>query len=327
MRVLVLGGTRFVGPFAVDALVDAGHEVAVFHSGRTEPDLPSSVRHVHGEFDAVADYLDELRAFEPAVVVDTVPFIDKAGHGVAHFADTGARGVVLTSGDVYRAFARLLGSEPGPPDPIPLTEDSPLRAEPSPDLGIEIDFDNLDIERAVSALPLSVTVLRLSVVYGPNDPYNRLGGYLKRMDDGRPAIVLEEPMARWHWSREYAGNVGAAIAHVVGDERSAGRTYNVAPEQTLNEREWVEAIAGVVGWRGEIVVVPSAELPQKMQAGVDLRQEIVMGSARIGQELGFTAPVPLENAIAATVDWARSVDGPQPDYEVEDAVLAAQSQA
>src|SRR5512133_1729314 len=105
MRVLVLGGTRFVGPAAVQALVDAGHAVTVFHRGRTEPDLPRAVAHVHGDFASFGSHLSELRSIEPEVVVDTVPYIDKGGHGVAHFADFAERALVLTSGDVYRAFA------------------------------------------------------------------------------------------------------------------------------------------------------------------------------------------------------------------------------
>jgi nucleoside-diphosphate-sugar epimerase len=183
MRVLVLGGTRFVGPFALRALVEAGHDVTIFHRGHTEPDLPQSIRHVHGDFAAFGDHVDELRALAPEVVVDTVPYIDKAGHGVGHFVDVAERTVVLTSGDVYRAFARLLGSEPGPPDPVPLVEDSPLRTLPSPDRGAEIDYDNLEVEGAVEALARPVTVLRLAVVYGPGDPQRRLHGYLRRMDD------------------------------------------------------------------------------------------------------------------------------------------------
>jgi nucleoside-diphosphate-sugar epimerase len=321
MRVLVLGGTRFIGPFAVRALVEAGHQVTIFHSGRTEVDVPPSVRHVHGRFENFAAEVGKLRALEPQVVVDMVPFVDKAGHGIAHFLDATERAVVVTSGDVYRAFARLLRSEPGHPDDVPLSEDAPLRAERSPDLTGEIDFDNLEVERAVAALPLPVTVLRPAVVYGPNDPLDRLGDYLRRMDDGRPAILLEEAMAGWRLSREYAGNVGAAIACVVGDDRSAGRVFNVAAERTLTEEEWVRAIAAVVGWRGEIRVVPSSLLPHEMRAGLDLRQDLVLDSSRIRKELDFVAPVAHDEELARTVAWCRRHRRGAVDYAAEDEVL------
>jgi nucleoside-diphosphate-sugar epimerase len=322
MRLLIMGGTRFVGPHAVQALVAAGHEVVIFHRGETEPELPGSVRHIHGDFAAIDDHVDELRGLEAEVVVDTVPYIDKGGQGVGHFVDVAERAVVLTSGDVYRAFARLLGSEPGEPDPVPLNEDAPLRAGPSPDLGPEIDYDNVDVERSVNALDLPVTVLRLAVVYGPGDPYNRLAGYVKRMEHERPAILLEEPLAHWRWSREYAGNVGAAIAAVADDASSAGRVYNVAPEQTLTEEEWVRAIAEITGWRGEVLAVPTEELPEAMRARIDLRQDLVLDSSRIRQELSFHAPVALHAGLERTIEWTLRMPAAPIDYACEDAVLA-----
>jgi nucleoside-diphosphate-sugar epimerase len=323
LRVLVLGGTRFVGPFAVRRLAAEGHEIAIFHRGETEPELPPTVKHVHGDFGRFGEHVDALRAFAPDVVVDLVPFVDKAGHGVGHFAHLAERAVVVSSGDVYRAFARLLGSEPGEPDPVPLGEESPLRDGPSPDLAADVDYDNLEVERALRFVELPVTVLRLAVVYGPGDPYNRLGGYVRRMDDGREAIVLEDPVARWRWSREYVDNVAAAIAAVVVDERSAGRVYNVAPETTLAEEQWVRAIAEAAGWRGEIVRVPSEVLPDAMRLGIDVRQDIVMDSSRIRREIGFVPPVSLGEGLRRTVEWARGTPLPAPDYAAEDATLAS----
>jgi nucleoside-diphosphate-sugar epimerase len=323
VRVLVLGGTRFVGPFTVRRLVAEGHELTIFHRGEAEPELAPAVKHFHGDFARFGEHLDALRAFAPDVVVDLVPFMDKAGHGVAHFAAVAERAVVLSSGDVYRAFARLLGSEPGQPDPVPLTEESPLRAGPSPDLGAEIDHDNLDVERALRSVELPVTVLRLAVVYGPGDPYNRLGGYVRRMDDRRPAILLEERVAGWRWSREYVENVAAAIEAVVSDPRSAGRVYNVAPEATLTEEQWLRAVADAAGWAGDVVRAPSEVLPDAMRVGIDVRQDIVLDSSRIRRELGFVPPVSLEESLRRTVEWTRRTHVSAPDYAAEDAALAA----
>jgi nucleoside-diphosphate-sugar epimerase len=323
LRVLVLGGTRFVGPFAVRRLAAEGHQVAIFHRGETEPELPPTVKHFHGDFGRFGEHLDALRAFAPDVVVDLVPFVDKAGHGVGHFAHLAERAVVLSSGDVYRAFARLLGSEPGEPDPVPLNEESPLREGASPDLAADIDYDNLEVERALRFVELPVTVLRLAVVYGPGDPYNRVGGYVRRMDDRREAIMLEERVAPWRWSREYVENVAAAIAAVVADARSADRVYNVAPKTASTEEQWVHAIAEAAGWRGEIVRVPSEVLPDAMRLGVDVRQDLVMDSSRIRRELGFVPPVGLEEGLRRTVEWARRTPLPAPDYAAEDAALAS----
>jgi nucleoside-diphosphate-sugar epimerase len=118
-------------------------------------------------------------------------------------------------------------------------------------------------------------------------------------------------------------NVAAAIAAVVSDPRSAGRVYNVAPKSTLTEEQWVRAIADVVGWRGEIVRVPSDVLPDAMRLGIDTRQDIVMDSSRIRRELGFVAPVSLDDGLRRTVAWARRRPVAAPDYAAEDAALAS----
>ena len=127
MNVLVLGGTRFIGPYVVRLLVEQEHEVTVFHRGETEADLPASVRHVHADFASLTEHARKMRYDRPDVVLDMVPYLDKDGHGVDHFRGIARRAAVVSSCDVYRAFGRLWQTEPGPPDPVPLTEASPLR--------------------------------------------------------------------------------------------------------------------------------------------------------------------------------------------------------
>lgn len=188
--------------------------------------LPPSVLHVHGSFESFSLHLHELRDFAPDVVIDTVPYRDKQGQGISHFVGVAVRAVVVTSGDVYRAFGRIWGTEPGRPDAVPLTEESPLRSKPSPDLDETIDDDNVEVERMVAEIDLPTTIVRASVIFGPNDPLHRLHRYLKRMDDGRPAIRSSSRRPR---------------------RRPAGKTYNVGPARTLTEREWVAALAEAHG--------------------------------------------------------------------------------
>ena len=49
MRILVLGGTGFIGPYVVRRLSELGHAVTIFHRGQTETDLPLDVQHIHGD--------------------------------------------------------------------------------------------------------------------------------------------------------------------------------------------------------------------------------------------------------------------------------------
>jgi nucleoside-diphosphate-sugar epimerase len=330
VRVLVLGGTRFIGPHVVRLLAEEGHEVTIFHRGETETELPAGVRHVHGDFASFSKHLTRLRSEKPDVVVDLVPFMSKDGHGVLHFRGIARRAVVITSCDVYRAFARVWRSEPGPPDPVPLTEQSPLRSKPIRELSEGVDFDNVEVERAIAEgdPELPVTVLRPSAIHGPGDNQHRLYTYLRRMEDGRPAIVLDEALLGWRRAHCYVEDVAHAIALTVIDESAAGRIYNVAYERTFTEIQWVEEIARIYGWSGEVVLAKSDLLPEYLREDAfDLGQDYVVDSSRIRRELGYREVASEDEALRRTIAWElrnppEPGSQPAPDYEAEDEALA-----
>jgi len=340
MRILILGGTKFVGPHVVRGLAARGHEITVFHRGVTETELPEGVHHIHGDFASFATHLDQLKRLSPEVVLDMVPFREEDARRVKAFAGVARRVVVISSQDVYRAFGRLWRTELGAPDPVPLTEDSPLREQLS-DAGL--DYNKTAIEQAVINDPnLPATILRLPATHGPGDDKHRLFPYIKRMDDGRPAILLDEAYAGWRWSRGYVEDVAHAIALAVTDERAAGRIYNVAYSETLSEAEWVTAIARVnrsnprleagIARRSnvsEVIALPSDQLPPSLRRDMlDFTQQYQVDSSRIRRELGYSEIVPFDEALRRTIAWERANPPEQIlpenfDYAAEDTALAA----
>jgi nucleoside-diphosphate-sugar epimerase len=324
VNVVVLGGTRFIGPHVVRLLAERGHRVTIVHRGQTEAELPQAVRHAHVPFVRLAEAIERLGAVD--VVLDMVPYLDKQGHGVARFSGIAERAVVITSCDVYRAFGRLWRSEPGPPDRVPLTEESPLRSLPAADSGSEdVAYDNIEVEKAAAAATLPVTILRLAATHGPGDPQHRLFAYVRRMDDRRPVIVLEERFAGWRWARGYVENVAVAIALAVEDGRAAGRVYNVAEPTVYAEADWVRRIAEEVGWSGEVVAIPEADLPERLRQPYDFDQDYVVDSTRIRNELGYREVIDERAALERTIDWERRnppAAASAPDYAAEDEALA-----
>ena len=319
----MLGGTGFLGPFIVKQLVERGDDVTLFHRGQREPALTSGARHVHGDFARLPEHVADLG--DPEVVVDVNPGLGKAGHGVLHFTGVAERGVVVTSMDVYRAMSVLWRVEAaGPAQPMPVTEDAELRTQPSPDLGSELDFDNVAVEQAVAAHAhdFPVTVLRCPVIYGPRDPQRRLRQYVRRMADARRAIILDARLARFRVTRGYVENVAAAVVAAVSDERAAGRTYNVGEAHALSEAEWVRAIAGEFGWDGDVVVADPAALPVELHAPLP-EQDLVGDTSRIRDELGYAESVPRAEGLRRAIAWERAQqrDEPPVDYAAEDAAL------
>ncbi|MBA2358938.1 MAG: NAD-dependent epimerase/dehydratase family protein [Actinobacteria bacterium] len=329
MRVLMFGGTGLMGPFVVRELDRLGHEITVCHRGEHEPGLPPTVRHVHGDLASFGDRVDGLRGLRPHVVLDMLAFTRADAARIGAFAGVAHRAVVASSCDVYRAYGRLWRTEPGPPDPVPLTEDSPLRERV-----IDEGYDKVGVEEALRRLDLPTTVLRLPAVHGPGDYQHRLWSHLKRMDDGRAAILLDEQLAGWRWTRGYAEDVAHAIVLAVTDPGSAGRTYNVGADPVPTEAEWVAAIAEAAGWEGEVVTAPSKTLPEYLREDAfDLRQQYVLDSSRIRRQLGYEEVVDPIVALRRTVEWERAnppgPEHPHPtrvdrfDYAAENAALEA----
>ena len=245
---------------------------------------------------------------------------------VATFRGIAGRLVVISSGDVYRAYGVFTGLEPGSPEPVPIREDAPLRkvlypyrsaATPGDD---KYDYEKILVERvAMSETSLPATVLRLPMVYGPGDNQHRLAPYLRPMADGRPAILLNEGMPRWRCLRGYVEDVAASVALAVESPAATGQVYNVAEPSAFTEAEWVARIAAIVGWNGRVIAVPEAKMP----VGFNTRQDLVVDTARIRTALGFHEVTADDDALRATIRWERDYLAEQPvDYKAEDALLA-----
>jgi nucleoside-diphosphate-sugar epimerase len=337
MRVLVIGGTNFIGPHVVATLHRLGHGITVYHRGNHEPELPPAVRHVHSQAAGipVLHFPSELSDPAPDIVLHMFPVGEQdAQAAVARFAGIARRMVALSSGDVYRAYGRLLGTEAGPVEKVPLDEQAPLRESFYPYRHAAagradwmFHYEKILAERAVMKHPsLPGTVLRLPAVYGPGDPHRRLRPYIRRMDDERRAVLLEEAQAAWRWTHGYVENVADAIALAVVDDRAAGKIYNVGELQTPTVAERVRQIGQVAGWSGEVRAVKTERLPSHLRTPYSTHQDLVMDTSRLPLELGWVETHSTDEGIRRTIEWERdnppgSGDPGAADYEAEDAAL------
>lgn len=335
MRILIIGGTRLMGPFITQKLYSSGHHVILFHRGQTQTELPEGVQEVLGDRNHLSDYAEQLLVARPDVVLDMIAATERqAQELVAVFTGKVQRVVVPSSQDVYRAFGRVNNCEDGEVDLSLITEDSPLRHNfypyrQHPRNEVDRDYDKILVEQVIMGQPeLPGTVLRLPAVYGPRDYQHRMFVYLKRMLDGRSTILLESAVANWRWTHGYVENVADAIVLALLDPRASGRIYNVGEPFALSVTERIEQIARAVNWSGHITVVPSANLPVELRGEGNMAQDIVVDSSCIRHELGYSERVDLEEAFRRTIAW-ESANLPERfdpalfNYAAEDAVLAA----
>jgi nucleoside-diphosphate-sugar epimerase len=335
MRILIIGGTSFIGPHVARRLVEAGHEVAVFHRGTSEADVLPAVEHIHGERARLASFESEFKRLAPEVVLDMIAFTEEEAATLMRvFKGVARRVVVISSADVYRGVELLRGVGVGPPEPIPFKEDAPLREHLYPyrtDATApeerNYNYEKILVERVVMSEPeLPGTVLRLPAVYGPGDQQHRLFSYLKRMDDGRPAILLEDKYERWRWTRGYVENVADAIALAAGSERAANRIYNVGEEEALTEGDWVRSIGRAAGWSGEVLTVPAEQLPDRMKMNLHWEHQLITDTSRLRLELGYAERIARAEALARTIAWERAhppdeIKAEEFDYAAEDEVI------
>ena len=305
MSVFVIGGTGFVGRHVTRRLAAAGHAVTVFHRGETTPSLPDGVTRRHGSRDDRGALRSALDAAAPDVVVDAIAYTEAQAATLATLAAGRTdRLVALSSGDVYRQYDGLRGRSEAPPDPVPLTEDSPLRASRYPYRGVEVDFayaadyDKILVEEKLRAGPVPATILRLPMVYGPADPQHRLQNALDRILADGP-VVLGERQARWRPSRGYVENVAAAIVRAVTDDAAAGRTYNLGEPGALPEATWLRRVAAAADLELSVERRPDEQVDGAPP--FDWAYDPALDTRRLRTELGFAEPVPHPEALSRTM--------------------------
>jgi nucleoside-diphosphate-sugar epimerase len=339
MKILLIGGSGFIGRFVVRDLIAAGHDVAVYHRGRTTDPLLAGAHGIIGDRSELGWKRMDFVRVRPDVVIDCILSSGVQAKGVmVVFRGVAPRIVVLSSQDVYRAYGILLGIEPGALQPTPITEDSDLRSQLRP-FGsdhlkhmqsifnwVNDEYEKIEVERAVTNdKELPATVLRLPMIYGPGDPLHRLYPYVKRIDDNRPAILLEDGLAHMGLPRGYVENVAAAIAQAATSDRAKDKIYNVA-EPPMNELEWASKIGEVAGWKGKVIPLAKDETPAHLRQPYNTAQDWTVSGDRIRVELGFKEPVAIPEALRRTIGWERanppsSLPAATFDYAAEDVAI------
>jgi nucleoside-diphosphate-sugar epimerase len=266
VKVLVVGGTRFVGYELTWRLLAGGHEVTLFNRGRLADPFGERVRRLRGDrttgdfarllagstFDAAVD----LAAFHEA---DARGAVEVLGGRVGHYVFISTGQVYLVRQDCPRPSRE--SDYDGSLLPEPPAGD-PDRGDWEYGIGKRACEDVLREAWAGQSFPS--TRLRLPMVYGERDHSRRLEGYLWRLLDGGPLLV---PDGGTHPVRHvYAGDVVRLVLSILGRDTTFGEAFNVCQRETPTLLEYLGVLAEVMGASPSHVSLSREDL---RQAGLD----------------------------------------------------------
>lgn len=248
MNVLIIGGTRNIGYHLTTALYERGHRVTLLNRGLTKEDLPEDIARLRCDRTEPEQLRRALAGRTFDIVVDNVLYkrheaeeiVDILAGQVGHY-------IMLSSGQVYLVRDNV---------PRPATEDDydgALMPPPEPNT---YDYEEWSygmgkrqaedvLHQAWEQRQFPYTVLRLPMVNGERDTFDRLYGYILRIKDGGPILLPDAPN---HPLRHVdTQDVVKAILTLIENTAGKGRAYNISQDETLSMTRFLDTLGAVMG--------------------------------------------------------------------------------
>ncbi len=309
MRLLVLGGTKFLGRAVVDAALAEGHDVTLFNRGVTNPGLYPKAERLLGNLESDLAALHGRR-WDATVDLDPTTLPRRVRRYAELLSDAVEHVVFVSTISVYADPSR------------PLTEESPVHEppEPEPDSFREEDYGGLKVgcERAIhDVFGDRAAIVRPGLIAGPHDPTERFTYWPRRLaeagevlapgDPGRPVQLIDaRDLGSW------------LVALTLG--RTSG-TYNATgPADPLTLGELLQRTSAAVGATSRLVWVGDEPI---LAAGVRPWTELPLwlpgedhaGLLRVDIGRALAAGLtfrPIEATARDTLAWSRAVPEQRP---------------
>jgi 2'-hydroxyisoflavone reductase len=307
MRILLIGGTRFIGRHVVGAALDAGHDVTVFHRGRTGAELFPDVTHLTGDRD---DDLGALASGEWDATVDTCAYYPRHVQTLADaLGDRGGRYQLVSSVSAYAT-----------PEHAGFTEDAALAEldDPTVEEVTNETYGGLKVlcERAaVDRFGPTTTIVRPTYVVGPHDYTWRFPWWVARLAAGGEVLAPGPADAP-----SQLIDVRDMAAWMVGllEQEARGAFHAAGPSATFTWGEQLEAVARAVAPTGTRLTwvdvawlleqgLDEAALP--LWSGGDPDVLIMTADPAAARATGL-AIRPLAETVHDTLAWTRTVAQP-----------------
>jgi 2'-hydroxyisoflavone reductase len=314
MKLLVLGGTKFLGRRVVEAALERRHEVTIFHRGETNPGLYPEVEELFGDRDGA---LEQLAGRRFDAVVDTSGFKPRVVRASAELLAESGHYAFVSTGNVYADFGHG-----------PLREDDPLATMGKLDEDDSQAYGPLkaECERVVlDAFGERALVARSGLLVGAHDPTGRFTYWPHRIARGGEVLVPGPPerLVQFIDARDTAGWLVSTA------ESRIGGVYNVVG-QRMPFRGLIDACCALVASGAELVWIDhkfllECEVGEWMElplwiADPDWKDFLNMDIARA--QAASLAVRPLGETLRDALERAETVDGVGLSPEREDALLS-----
>jgi 2'-hydroxyisoflavone reductase len=317
VRILVLGGTAFVGRAIVEDALRSGFEVTLFGRGRTGTELFPGVPRLTGDRDT-GDYT-ALADGRWDAVVDVSGYVPRhVGQAMDALGGRAGRYLFISSHAVYQKIEHNADPTENAPRRVPLRDTEWLAGDNYGRLKVACEDDVL------ARYGDQATIVRPGKVAGPYDWQEGLTYWVRRAARGGPVAVPADPAQPVQVidSRDLARLVTALIA----DDRP-GAFHAVGPAEPVTLGGLIQTCARVAGTQVEIVPVPAGPefFPLVRDNWPGQRRSPAKARAA-----GMPA-TPLDVTVADVLAWDRERGEPPLDggftAEQEQAALAAAGSA
>jgi len=322
MRVLVIGGTLFIGRALVKALLKAGHNVTVLHR-KPSHDLGKRVGNLAADRNDSKEVRAALSGREFDAVFDNVYDWQRR---------TTARQVKATAeacaGDSLTRYV-FMSSVAAYGDGLDHVESDPLAPDDYPGAYI---LDKAQSERALFAMHrksgFPAVTLRPPFIYGPENPFCREQFFWDRLRASRPIVVPGKGERLMQFV--YVKDLVRVCLQVLTNPKAVGQSFNVAHARPVTQKQFIRALARASGRPLHMVPVPRARIEKS--GGNPMGQPMYFGEyldipaitqriARARRLLGFR-PTNFDEALRETYRWyIRHFKRPEPNFAFEDSLL------
>ncbi|MCA8950559.1 MAG: NAD-dependent epimerase/dehydratase family protein [Planctomycetes bacterium] len=320
-KILVLGGTSFLGPAVVRPALERGHTLTLFNRGRTNPHLFPEVEKLHGQRrrpdparpNAPEQDLAALKGRKWDAVVDTSGYFPGNVEDVCKvLGDNVGQYLFVSSLSVYPALGV---------DDTAIDEDSKLAECDEKyrfDLGKEFEFygalKRYCEDAATAAYPGGATIVRPGYIVGPEDPSDRFTYWPARFDRGGEVLAPGNPDNDLQFVD--VRDLGEWIVHLI-ESRTTGAFNAVGFDGQLSVAEFLHTGKGTRNLGCEFTWVPDEFLLEnnvsswgEMGCWTPTKQNGHTSNARaIAAGATFR---PIAQTIRDTADWVREGRGDRP---------------